>query len=321
MGNSLASVASSGVTPATVPGAPTTVTAVAGNIQATVSFTAPVSNGGSVVTGYTVTSNPGSITITGSSSPIIVTGLTNGTSYTFTVVATNAAGNSVSSVASSAVTPISACGSITSVSDRESNSYAVVSIGTRCWMASNLRVTTYNTGVSIPLDASGGTTGDSGSETWTALVTGARTVNAHSSSNLTTYGYLYNWYAVTDSRKICPTGWHVPTDAEWTTLTNTLGGLNYAGGDMKSTGTTLWNSPNTGADNSSGFSALPGGCRYKGLNGIFANVRNVAFFWSTTESATNGPGAWYRNVNNLDIIVLRDDCGKACGFSVRCLKD
>jgi hypothetical protein len=99
LGNSLASAASNGVTPATVPDAPTSITAVAGNTQVTVSFTAPVSNGGSAITNYTVTSNTGGITGTGSSSPITLTGLTNGTSYTFTVVATNSVGNSVSSVA------------------------------------------------------------------------------------------------------------------------------------------------------------------------------------------------------------------------------
>jgi uncharacterized protein (TIGR02145 family) len=200
------------------------------------------------------------------------------------------------------------------ITDIDGNIYNTVFIDNQCWMGENLKTSRYSNGVSIPIvtDAT----------EWDSLETGKRSwYNNDSTTYENPYGNLYNWYAVTDSRKICPTGWHVPTDAEWTTLTNALGGLNYAGGDMKSTGTTLWNSPNTGADNSSGFSALPGGCRYKGLNGIFANVRNVAFFWSTTESATNGPGAWYRNLNNLDIIVLRDDCGKACGFSVRCLKD
>lgn len=104
-GNSAASTASSAVVPSTVPGAPTSVSAVAGNTQATVSFTAPVSNGGSAITGYTATSNPGGFTATGASSPLTITGLTNGTSYTFTVVATNANGNSSSSSASSAITP------------------------------------------------------------------------------------------------------------------------------------------------------------------------------------------------------------------------
>ena len=306
------------MTPATIPGAPTSVTAVAGSTQATVSFTAPVSNGGSAITGYTVTSTPGSITRTGASSPIIVTGLTNGTSYTFTVVATNVMGNSLASVASSAVTPVvSSCGSITSVSDMESNSYAVVSIGTQCWMASNLRVTTYNTGVTIPLDVSGGSDGTV-SQTWNTKTTGARTIYAHNSSNLTTYGYLYNWYAVTDSREICPTGWHVPADTEWTKLTTYLSGISVAGGDMKSTGTTLWITPNTGADNSSGFSALPGGVRWTGAGGAFGGISYYAYFWSTT---ANGTAAWYRRLSYLDDDVFVDDCGKPCGFAVRCLKD
>ena len=105
VGNSVSSSASSPVTPVTVPGAPTSVSAVAGNAQATVSFTAPASNGGAAITGYTVTSSPGGFTATGSASPLIVTGLTNGTEYTFTVVATNSVGNSAASSASSPVTP------------------------------------------------------------------------------------------------------------------------------------------------------------------------------------------------------------------------
>ena len=106
IGNSGASAVSTAVIPKTVPGAPTSVVATAGNTSASVAFTAPASNGGSVITGYTVTSSPGSITATGATSPINVTGLTNGTAYTFTVIATNAVGNSVPSAASTAVTPV-----------------------------------------------------------------------------------------------------------------------------------------------------------------------------------------------------------------------
>jgi hypothetical protein len=113
VGNSVASAASNAVTPVTVPGAPTIGSAVAGNAQAEVSFTAPSTDGGSPITGYTVTSNPGGFTGTGSVSPINVTGLTNGTSYTFTVVATNAVGNSAASAASNAVTPVTVPGAPT----------------------------------------------------------------------------------------------------------------------------------------------------------------------------------------------------------------
>ena len=113
-GNSSVSTASAAVTPRTVPGAPTSPVATAGNVQASVAFNAPASNGGSAITGYTVTSSPGGFTATGASSPLVVTGLTNGTSYTFTVVATNVAGNSVASSASAAVTPFTVPGAPTS---------------------------------------------------------------------------------------------------------------------------------------------------------------------------------------------------------------
>ena len=127
IGNSVPSTASTAVTPATVPNAPTSISAVAGNTQATVSFTPPTNNGGSAIIGYTVTSNPGNITKTGTSSPLIVTGLTNGTSYTFTVVATNAIGNSVPSTASTAVTPATVPNVPTSVSAVAGNTQATVS--------------------------------------------------------------------------------------------------------------------------------------------------------------------------------------------------
>jgi len=124
---------------------------------------------------------------------------------------------------------------------------------------------------------------------------------------------------VRDSRGLCPTGWHVPSDAEWTTLTTSyLGGETVAGGKMKSTGTTYWNSPNRDATNAIGFSALPGG--YRDVVGSFYNIRNFAFFWSATEN--DGNGAWNRSLYNNNGKVYRDNyLGKRYGFSVRCLKD
>ncbi|MFN5091078.1 MAG: fibrobacter succinogenes major paralogous domain-containing protein [Bacteroidota bacterium] len=216
------------------------------------------------------------------------------------------------------VTPAFACGTST-ITDVDGNVYNTVSIGTQCWMASNLRVTKYNDGTLIPLDNSGGSTGDGSTETWTARTSGALTVYAHSNGNLITYGYLYNWYAATDFREICPTGWHVPSDAEWTTLTTFLGGLSVAGGKMKSTGTTYWTSPNTSADNSSGFAALPGGVRFHGANGLFDYIKRFARFGSTTMYSSTV--AYFRQLDFDDINVTQGTCGKACGQSVRCLRD
>jgi uncharacterized protein (TIGR02145 family) len=184
-------------------------------------------------------------------------------------------------------------------------------------MSENLRVTKYRDGTAIPLDASGDPAGNASGQTWSGLSTGARTVYAHDNANLTTYGYLYNWFAVNDAKGLCPLGWHVPTDAEWTTLTDFLGGLSVAGGKMKSTGTTLWNAPNTGADNSSGFSALPGGFRRQ--TGAFEGVGSYAFIWSATEGGSSI--AWYRYLDSSNSNAFRNSFFKKLGASVRCLRD
>ena len=223
------------------------------------------------------------------------------------------------------------CGTST-VTDVDGNSYNTVLIGTgataQCWMKENLRVTKYRDNTVIPLDASGGANGTTGSETWSSRTGGALTVYANDNSNLATYGYLYNWFAVNDAKGLCPTGWHVPTDAEWTTLEsylNTVAPTGNVGGKMKSTGTTYWNSPNTDANNTSGFTALPGGVRDFG--GGFQIIRNSAFFWSATES--DGSNAWYRYLFSAGVPsapvsyddVDRYDINKSVGASVRCLRD
>ena len=130
------------------------------------------------------------------------------------------------------------------------------------------------------------------------------------------YGLLYNWYAVNDAGGIAPDGWRVATDDDWTILTNELGGASVAGGPLKST--ELWNAPNTGATNSSGFSGLPGG-RRNYFNGNYDFLGNYGHWWSATESsATN---AWLRRLDYVNANVLRLNYDKKMGFSVRCVRD
>jgi uncharacterized protein (TIGR02145 family) len=305
---------------ATAPDAPTGVVATAGDGSASIAFVAPTNDGGRQITGYTVTSNAYNINASGPTSPIKVLGLSNGTAYTFTVVATNEVNNSEASAVSNEVTPAPVCPTATiTYNDYD---YKTVGIGDQCWMAENLRTREYRDGTAIPFDKSGGADGNVSGQTWGALTSGAHTLYAHdsttSSSILWYSGYLYNWYAVNDSRKLCPDGWNVPTDAEWTILTNTLGGESVAGDKMKSTGTDYWKSESAGTDNSSGFSARPGG--YRGSVGYFDYIRGGAFFWSATSAGINN--AWYRALYFNDGIVTRDNYvngTKSVGASVRCL--
>jgi uncharacterized protein (TIGR02145 family) len=230
--------------------------------------------------------------------------------------------------ATTSVPAFSPCGA--PISDIDGNIYNTVLIGAQCWTKENLRVRRYNNGTVILFDNIGGSGGSS--STWQNLRLGAHTIYANDStttpSNRTKYGYLYNWYAAkgiyttgtissTDTLKICPTGWHVPTDADWTALTDELGGISVAGGKMKSIGTvSYWNSPNEGATNSSGFSALPGGYRIN--NGSFNNLSNSAVFWRATEVNDN---AWSSRLEHNSDDVSRISYEKQLGASIRCLKD
>ena len=182
------------------------------------------------------------------------------------------------------------------------------------WMIKNLDVTTYRNGDIIP-EVTDPTV-------WAALTTGAWCYYENNSTNGTTYGKLYNWYAVNDPRGLAPTGWHVPTDAEWTTLSTCLGGDAIAGGKMKSIGTIeagtgLWLAPNTAATNSSGFTGLPGGIR--GSDGSSIVIGSHGYWWSSTESPFP-PNAWSRNLKNDGGNINRFLSLERVGFSVRCIR-
>ena len=199
------------------------------------------------------------------------------------------------------------------ITDSEGNTYKTVTIGTQTWMAENLKSSMYSDGTKIP-----NITDDA---LWENLTTGAWSYYKNDASNNAKYGKLYNWYAVsptTNSNKnVCPTGWHVPTDAEWTVLTDYLGGETVAGGKMKEVGTTNWNSPNIDATNTSLFSALPGGNRFD--NGKYGNMGSDGCWWSSTEYNTDN--ARFRNLSYYNEIVYSYTRVKEYGFSVRCLKD
>ena len=182
-------------------------------------------------------------------------------------------------------------------------------IGTQQWMRENLDVLTYRNGDIIPQVTD--------PTAWAALTTGAWCYYNNDVANGAIYGKLYNWYAVNDPRGLAPTGWHVPTDDEWTTLSTTLGGDAVAGGKMKVAGTTRWTTPNTGATNESGFAGLPGG--YRSFNGTFNDVGSIGYWWSSTESNTSN--AWYRGLYCNFGDINRSFYNKKKGFSVRCLRD
>jgi len=198
----------------------------------------------------------------------------------------------------------------TTVTDIDGNVYKIVKIGLQWWMAENLKVTHYRNGDAIPNVTDDGT--------WASFATGAYCSYDNADSNIATYGLLYNWYAVDDNRNIAPSGWHVPTDDEWQTLLDSLGGNLVAGGKMKEAGFTHWWSPNTGATNESGFTAIPGGYR-RDFDGMFGNMGIGALFWSSTQYYNYG--AWYYSLGRNTTVVQRNYYDEHSGFSLRCVRD
>jgi len=200
------------------------------------------------------------------------------------------------------------------VVDIDGNEYLTITIGSQTWMRQNLRTNRYRNGEPIPevlLD-----------NDWAGLSSGAWCWYDHDPEKEMPYGKLYNWFAVNDTNGLCPTGWHIPTDAEWTTLTDFLGGTAVAGGKMKTTGTIqagtgYWEDPNTLSTNESGFTGLPAG--FRGFSGFFDNTGTNAYWWSSTQWSTTR--AYMRYLSSANGVVERTNSDKNLGFTVRCVSD
>jgi uncharacterized protein (TIGR02145 family) len=203
-----------------------------------------------------------------------------------------------------------------SVKDIDGNKYKTIKIGTQIWLSENLKTTTYNDGTAIPLV--------SNYEGWAKLSTPAFCWYNNDSTNKEVYGALYNWYAV-NTKKLCPEGWHVPSDEEWTELRTYLGDKGNAGNALKESGTSHWKSPNSDASNTTGFTGLPGG--YRDYKGPFNLLRRDAYWWSSTESYRYVPIdsassiSFYRNLRYDDTDLYRNIANKSFGLCVRCLMD
>jgi uncharacterized protein (TIGR02145 family) len=240
-----------------------------------------------------------------------LTGLASVTIYYIRAYATNSAGTTYGNQLSFTTTvtksnPIIFNPDLTYnlVSDIDGNSYKTIQIGTQIWMAENLKSTKYSDGsiISNIID----------DESWNTIVTGAYCWFNNDISNKDVYGVLYNWYAVSTG-KLCPAGWHIPGHTEWLYMISHIGGVSVGGGRMKEAGSSHWLSPNTGATNESGFTALPGGIRT--VSGYFQGIGSTGRWWKSTEG---------------DVIEVSYDSGEVkidagCvyrrGLSVRCLKD
>ncbi len=303
-------------------GLPVLSTALVANITATEAESGGdvTSDGGVPITergicyslSHAPTTADSKIIASGTTGPFIsnLTGLTTNTICYVRAYATNSIGTAYGNEIS--FTPVFPnCGTITDV---DGNIYKTVTIGTQCWMQGNLKTTKYSDGTSIPnvTDAAA----------WRVLTTSAYCW--YRNDGLTykdTYGALYNWYTVDRARNVCPTGWHVPSDAEWTTLTTFLGGEISAGGKLKEAGSSHWLSVNVGATNESGFTALPAG--YNDYDGVFYNINMTGAWWSSTENPSPGSttSASDRVIGFDGNYVFRSFNLKRNGFSVRCLKD
>ncbi|MBG0859550.1 MAG: T9SS type A sorting domain-containing protein [Bacteroidales bacterium] len=234
-----------------------------------------------------------------------LTGLTINTKYYVRAYATNNVGTNYGNEVF-----FSTRGAAGTVSDVDGNTYSTIQIGTQIWMAENLKTTKYNDNTRIPKVTD--------NTTWKNLTSpGYCWYNNDSLTYKPAYGALYNWFTV-NTGKLCPTGWHVPKNDEFIAFVTYLGGLEMAGGKLKETGTTHWLSPNTGATNETGFTALPGGRRYY-YDGSFMSRGQLGYYWSATEDEVIYGGVGILHYNSVEI--EGDSYSKPNGMSVRCMKD
>jgi uncharacterized protein (TIGR02145 family) len=209
------------------------------------------------------------------------------------------------------------------MTDIDGNLYSTVIIGTQEWVSENLNVSKYNDGTVIPQVTD--------PTAWDNLTTGAWCYYNNDATNGSIYGKLYNYYAIagihdtiasTPNKVLAPIGFHVPTDTNWTTLSDHLGGFLVAGGEMKEIGTAHWMSPNTGATNSSGFTGLADGFRFD--YGIDYGMGLYANWWSSTlhtNITTNTVDVWIRHLDHDNAALTKSAALKEFGFSVRLLND
>lgn len=277
------------------------------SVRADVAFTistgviyGKVTRNGVPVTGASVTTSPETVTLTTDNNGNYV--IPNISQGGYTIMSTKSGvGFGTTSVNVSIGTAVSANVNIVQTGS------GTVTIGSQIWSIKNLDVFTYRNGDSIPHVQD--------PIQWASLTTGAWCYYNNDPSIGSYYGKLYNWYAVNDPRGLAPAGWHIPTDAEWTQMTNFLGGDTLSGGKLKDT--LLWDLPNVGATNSSGFSAYPAGDL--SINGQFEDIGKYGVFWTSSEFNNNK--SWFRFLYHNSSITYRYFNEKNFGFSVRCIKD